>query len=104
MILFFDLEDYINGKVIGCENVDSSSLPDMWDNINITASATKDSLIEGVTQYILSVREAIPSSACTAYSGAYQTITGITTDSRYTDFWDLAINNMEGLTPEIWSN
>jgi len=105
MILFFDLCDYTvrNAKAIGCDNQDYRVVGD-WGDFSITARETKDALIKAMNELILALSAEPGLSGCTGYITAWQTISGMSTDVRYTDFWDLANDNMNNLTPQIYDN
>lgn len=106
MILFFDLCDYSGSNVIGCNNEDSRySMFTEWGDINVTAQETKDAFIKAMNELILALSAEPGLSGCTGYTTAWQTMSGMSTDVRYTDFWDLADQNkMDELTPQIYDN
>lgn len=110
MILFFDLCDYTiptsptTGGVIGCGNIDYRLYGD-WDDLQIGAENTKDAFITAMNQLVLTLGSQEPGvSGCTGYTTALETITGMSTDSRYVSFWDLANTQMGGITPQIYDD
>ena len=110
MILFFDLCDYTNptspttGGVIGCGNIDYRLYGD-WSDLDTIANNTKDAFITAMNQLVLALGSQEPGvSGCTGYTTALETITGMSTDSRYVSFWDLANNQMGGITPQIYDD
>jgi hypothetical protein len=106
MILFFDLCDYTvpSAKAIGCNNQDYRVVGD-WTDIYTTAAQTKDAFIKAMNELRLTLSVEPGLSGCTGYTTAWQTISGMSTDVRYTDFWVLADQNrMDELTPQIYDN
>ena len=106
MILFFDLCDYSNpnAKAIGCNNQDYRLVGD-WADFSTTGAATKDAFIKTMNELRLALSAEPGLSGCTGYTTAWQTISGMSTDIRYTEFWDLADQNrMDELTPQIYDN
>jgi hypothetical protein len=102
MVLFFDLCNYTdpNAKAIGCDNQDYRLVGD-WSDLSTTARATKDAFIKGMNELRLALSAEPGLSGCTGYTTAWQTISGMGLDSRYSNFWNLANNQMD-VTPQIY--
>ena len=117
MILFFDLCDYGNtgqtadgGSIFGCYTSDLRySGSSSWADMKTTALQTKDAWLKACNELRLAlVNDDIGTTAFTGLTSQYlpliQTVTGLTTNTGYTDFWSLTNTNMDGLTEDIYNN
>jgi hypothetical protein len=117
MILFFDLCDYgttgstsDGGSILGCYSSDLRySGASSWADMRDTAIQTKDAWIKACNELRLTlVNDGIGTTAFTGLTSQYlpliQTVTGLTSNTGYTDFWSLTNTNMDGLTEDIYNN
>ena len=100
MILFFDLCDYgttgstsDGGSILGCYSSDLRySGASSWADMRDTAIQTKDAWIKACNELRLTlVNDGIGTTAFTGLTSQYlpliQTVTGLTSNTGYTDFW-----------------
>jgi len=108
MILFFDICDFVKPPgepFIGCENQDVRTTGSWSGDITSASYATRDAFLKAMYELILTIQNpSSETSGCTEYTTAWQTISGMSIDTRYTSFWDLAEQDrMDELTPEIYN-
>lgn len=101
---FFDLEDYVAAKVIGCDNEDLRTNGD-WEDMASTAIPASDAFLKAFDGWYTATRVGLPALDCAAFDAYYTDITTYTTDPRYDAFWNIATNAQIGtLTRAIWDD
>jgi len=97
---FFDLEDYVDGKVIGCDNQDTRLVGD-WNYLDSIARQTSNAFLKSFNEWYIATRQNMPNGDCTELDLYYNDIVNYKDDSRYDAFWN---NVSTSLTRDIWDD